>query len=67
MNNKQDLIEYTLDNPVEAAAEIETLRRQRREHERFVGTLHELLEAERYDDATSRVREAYDAIHGPRN
>lgn len=35
------------------------------EYERFIGELHELLKAEKFDDAQDRVRAEYEAIHGP--
>lgn len=44
---------------------IDQYRRKDAAYERFIGELHELLKAEKFDDAQDRVRAEYEAIHGP--
>ena len=61
------LVACVLDNPEEAALVIADLRRRRTEHERLIGELKELLEADYPMTALDLVNAEFDVIHGPSN
>lgn len=59
------IVAHVLCYPDVAAAGIQQLRRQRHQHELFVGNLLTMLDAEQFDEVRDMVKDEYAAIHGP--